>query len=54
MKATSRIRTGMYGVLSLFVVCLLIACIQGWSNAHAGADRIETSSRQLAVLTREI
>ena len=45
MQKTTRIRTGMYGVLSLFVVCLLVACLQGWFNARTDAGQLAELDR---------
>ena len=49
MKKTTRIRTGMYSVLSLFVACLLLACLYGWLSARTSAQQI----RDLDSLTME-
>lgn len=49
MKKTTRIRTGMYSVLSLFVACLLLACLYGWISARTSAQQI----RDLDSLTME-
>ncbi len=49
MQRTTRIRTGMYSVLSLFVVCLLLSCLYGWFSARTSAQQI----RDLDSLTME-
>ena len=49
MQKTTRIRTGMYSVLSLFVACLLLACLYGWIGARTSAQHI----RELDSLTME-
>ncbi len=49
MPRTTRIRTGMYSVLSLFVACLLLACVYGWVSARTSAQQL----RELDSLTMD-
>ena len=49
MSKTTRIRTGMYSVLSVFVACLLLACLYGWTSARTSAQQL----RELDSLTME-
>lgn len=49
MPKTTRIRTGMYGVLSLFVIGLLLACVYGWNSARTSAQQL----RELDGLTMD-